>query len=321
MMQKQLLRPLGLTTAVLVFFSCTFAGAQSTAPARYISPLDCIGKGKQDGMNIIENGGLRFKVSQKGHDEYNKLTISKTTKVSGVTVGSFCFSSLPTRDELDNGHFSKKLHFDIYDYANLNGNKKKELIRGGDRVFATFLVKFPTQAPNPEPGSKLDNGDRRFKRNLFFQFWPGGVSTHLNSYPHDSTKGKQGRFGYVTVQTGPYGANQPVLSREFEVEKDRWYRMYFEYNPDVQDGKIAAWIAPHKPDLQTKDMTELIDLRGNTLYEETPNRLILPTFGIYHTGACATKVTTCVTEVLLSRDPIAKHSMLQGSEHRPKKDR
>ena len=97
--------------------------------------------------------------------------------------------------------------------------------------------------------------------------------------------------------------------------------MYFEYNPDVEDGKIAAWIAPHKPDLRTKDMTELLDLRGNTLYEETPNRLILPTFGNYHSGNCATKVGTCFTEVLLSRDPIAKHSMLQGSGHRPKKDR
>ena len=82
MIRKPRHRPLGPIIAALAFLSCTFACAQSTAPARYISPLDCIEKGKQDGMNIIENGGLRFKVSQKGHDEYNKLTISKITKVS-----------------------------------------------------------------------------------------------------------------------------------------------------------------------------------------------------------------------------------------------
>jgi len=272
-------------------------------------------------MNIVENGGLRFKVSQKGHNEYNKLAISKTTSVSGETVGSFCFSSFPTRDDLDNGQFSKKLHFDLYDYADLNGNKKKELMRGGDKIFATFLVKFPTQAPNPEAGTKFDNGDVRYKRNLFFQFWPGGVATHLRSHPRDSPEGKAGKFGYVTVQTGPYGVNQPTVSKGFEVEKDRWYRMYFEYHPSVTDGKIAAWIGPHQQGLRTKDMTKLVDLRGNTLYEDKPDRRILPTFGNYHFGDCATKLETCFTEVLLSREPIEEHWIRQGEQHRPGKVR
>ena len=95
----------------------TNAIAQTTAPARYISPLDCDYRGRIGALNIVESGDVKFKVSQKGHDEYNQFSISMQTKISGVNVGSFSFTSLPTREDLDNGAYSKKLHFDIYTTA------------------------------------------------------------------------------------------------------------------------------------------------------------------------------------------------------------
>ena len=214
--------------------------------------------------------------------------------------------------DLDNGAYSKKLHFDIYDYGNLNGNKDKELIRAGDNIYVTFLVKFVTPAPIPEPGSEFDNDNGKFRRNLFFQFWPGGVVTHLYSYPHDSPEAKANKFGYVTVLTDNYGENKYVLSERYEVEKDKWYRLYFQYNPDVHNGRILAEMAPHSTELATEDMVTLLDLQGNTLYEDKSGRRILPTFGNYHWGGSPNEVETHFTEILTSKKPLRYHSLRAG---------
>jgi hypothetical protein len=258
----------------------------------------------------VESGDVKFKVSQKGHDEYNRFSVSKETKISGVNVGCFIFTSLPTREDLDNGAYSKKLHFDIYDYANLNGKKDAELIKAGDNVYVTFLVKFATPAPTPEPGSEFDNDNVKYWRTLFFQFWPGGVATHLYSYRHDSPEAKANKFGYVTVLTADYGENKFVLSDRFEVEKDKWYRMYFQYNPDVRAGRILAKMAQHREGLATDEMTTMLDLQGATLYQEKSDRRILPTFGNYHWGGCPHKVESHFTEILVSKEPVEQHRLL-----------
>lgn len=280
----------------------TFLSAQTTAPSRYLSPLSCVDKGRVGSLNIVENGGKKFKVSQKGHDAYNEFSISKTTEVSDVKTGSFIFKSLPNRDGIDNGAYSKKLHFDIYDYGNLNGNKDRELIKAGDSIHVSFLVKFVTAAPAPTPGSKFDDGNIKYLRNLFFQFWPGGVATHLNSYPPGSAEAKANKFGYVTVMTADYGKNKVTISPKYNVKKDTWYRMYFHYNPDVKDGRIHAKMASHRKGLRTDDMSTIFDLNGNTLYETKSQRRILPTFGSYHWGGCPTPVETHFTEVYVSRE-------------------
>ncbi|WP_146525532.1 hypothetical protein [Novipirellula artificiosorum] len=290
----------------------THAVAQTTAPARYISPLNCNYKGRVGAINLVESGDTKFKVSQKGHDEYNRFSISKETKISGINVGSFIFKSLPTREDLDNGAYSKKLHFDIYDYGNLNGKKDAELIRVGDTIYVTFLVKFATPAPTPEPGSEFDKEDARYWRTLFFQFWQGGVATHLYSYAHDTPEAKDGKFGYVTVLTADYGENKFVLSDRFEVERGQWYRMYFQYNPDVRDGKILAKMARHREDLATEDMTTMLELKGATFYQDRPKSRVLPTFGNYHWGGCPHKVESHFTEILISKEPLQQHSLLGG---------
>lgn len=296
----------------LVFTS--FLSAQSTAPNRYLSPLDCIDRGRVGSLNVVENGGLKFKVSQKGHDAYNAFSISKTTEVSGVKTGSFIFKSLPNQGEVGNGAYSKKLHFDIYDYGNLNGNKDKELIKAGDTIHVSFLVKFVTDAPAPTPGSKFDNGSIRYLRNLFFQFWPGGVATHFSNYPRESEEAKAGKFGYVTVMTAEYGENKVTISPGYEVKKDTWYRMYFHYNPDVSDGRISARIARHRNGLLTEEMTTIFDLKGNTIYEDRSHRRILPTFGSYHWGECPSPVETHFTEVYASREHLKAHPLRQGRQ-------
>ena len=305
-----------LVLVISIFALTANAIAQTTAPTRYISPLDCVYKGRVETKNIVECGDMKFKVSQKGHDEYNRFSISKQTNISGVNVGSFIFKSLPTREGLGNDAYSKKLHFDIYDYGNLNGNKDKELMRAGDNIYVTFLVKFVTTAPVPEPGSAFDNDNGKYRRNLFFQFWPGGVATHLYSYPHDIPEAKAKKFGYVTVLTADYGKNKVTLSKKFEVEKDKWYRMYFQYNPDVEDGRIFAKMAPHHQGLLTDQMTNLLDLKGNTLYETKSARRILPTFGNYHWGGSPNSVETHFTEIHVSKKPLRSHTLLQGRKRR-----
>jgi len=301
--------PLKTNMLLLVYasFLTATANAQTTGPARYLSPLDCVYQGRIGTKNIVECGDLKFQVSQRGHDEYNRFRISNQTEISGVNVGSFIYTSPPTRDGLDNGTYSKKLHFDIYDYGNLNGNKDKELIRAGDNLYVTFLVKFATTAPIPERGSQFDNDNGKFRRNLFFQFWPGGVVTHFNSYPHDSPEAEAHKFGYVTVLTANYGKNEVTLSEEFEVEKDRWYRMYFQYHPDVHHGRILAKMAQHTKGLATNNMPTLLDLQGNTLYEDKSGRRILPTFGNYHWGGCPNRIETHFTEFLVSKEPLQTH--------------
>ena len=291
-----------------------FLPAQTTAPSRYISPLDCVDKGKVDSRNLVENDGLNFKVSQKGHDAYNQFTISKTAEVSGVKTGSFIFKSLPNQEGTDNGAYSKKLHFDIYDYGNLNGNKDKELIKAGDSIHVSFLVKFVTEAPAPTPGSKFDNGNIKYLRNLFFQFWPGGVATHFCNYSPDSAEAKANKFGYITVMTAEYGENKVTISPGYEVRKDSWYRIYFHYKPDVSEGRIHAKIAPHRESLRTEDMTTIFDLKGNTIYETKSQRRILPTFGSYHWGGCPNPVETHFTEVNVSREEIKTHTLLRGRQ-------
>ncbi len=286
--------------------------AQTSGPDRYISPLDCVYKGRVGKKNIVECGATKFQVSQRGHDEYNRFSISKKTEISGVKVGSFIFRSFSTREGLDNGTYSKKMHFDVYDYGNLNGNKDKELIRAGDNIYFTFLVKFATTAPIPERGSRFDNDNGKFRRNLFFQFWPGGVVTHFNSYPHGSPEAKANKFGYVTVLTGDYGKNKVTLSKKFEVGKDKWYRMYFQYKPDVHNGRIFVKMARHKKGLMTEKMTTLLDLQGNTLYETKSNRRILPTFGNYHWGGCPNRVETHFTEIRASKKPLQSHFLLSS---------
>ena len=293
----------------------TNAFAQTTAPTRYISPLNCDYRGRVGALNIVESGDVKFKVSQKGHDRYNQFSISKQTKLSGINVGSFSFTSLPTRDDLDNGAYSKKLHFDIYDYGNLNGKKNAELIKVGDNIYVTFLVKFATPAPTPEPGSAFDNDNVKYRRNLFFQFWPGGVATHLNSYGHDSAAAKANEFGYVTILTADYGENKFVLSDRFEVEKNTWYRMYFQYNPDERDGRILAKMAKHRRGLTTSEMTTMLDLQGATFYQGKSDRRILPTFGNYHWGGCPHQVESHFTEILVSKEPVEQHLLL-GAEGR-----
>ena len=297
---------------LIAFLLSTFLSAQTTAPSRYISPLDCVDKGRVGSLNIVENGGLKFKVSQKGNDAYNEFRISKTTKVLGVKAGAFIFKSLPNRDGVNNNAYSKKLHFDIYDYGNLNGNKDKELIKAGDTIHVSFLVKFVTAAPSPIPGSRFDDGNIKYLRNLFFQFWPGGVATHLSNYPLDSVEAKAGKFGYVTVMTGDYGTNKVTVSPRYDVKKDTWYRMCFHYKPDVKDGKVHAKIAMYRGDLRTGEMTTIFDLKGNTLYETKSQRRILPTFGSYHWGGCPTPVETHFTEVNVSREEIEVHPLRQG---------
>ena len=300
-----------------VLIICTFvlaasASAGTTAPARYISPLDCAYQGRVGTKNIVACGDMKFQVSQKGHDEYNWFSISKQTKISDVTVGSFIFKSSPTREDLGNAAYSKKLHFDVYDYGNLNGNKDRELMRAGDNIYVTFLVRFATTAPVPERGSAFDNENGKFRRNLFFQFWPGGVVTHLYSYPHGSLEAKERKFGYVTVLTADYGRNKVTLSKKFDVERDQWYRMYFQYMPDVNNGRIFVKMARHCQGLLTDDMTTLLDLQGNTLYETKSGRRILPTFGNYHWGGSPNSVETHFTEVLASKEHLQTHNLLQG---------
>lgn len=309
-MKTTLARFVGLPVLALV--ANVQSSAQSSSPARYLSPLDCVDKGRVGPKNIVECGDLKFQVSQRGHDEYNTFSISKQVEISGVNVGSFLFQTFPTREGLDNGTYSKKLHFDIYDYGNLNGNKDPELIRQGDNIYVTFLVKFVTPAPTPEPGSQFDNGNGKFRRNVFFQFWPGGVVTHLYSNPPGSPEARSNRIGYVTVLTDDYGQNTYVESEKFEVLKDVWYRMYFQYNPDVTDGRIFVKMAPHRQGMKTSDMTTILDLRGNTLYETKANRRILPTFGNYHWGGSPNPVETHFTEMHVSKHPLESHTLLQA---------
>lgn len=299
------------------FVLITIAGAQTTAPARYISPLDCVYKGRVGKKNIVESGKLKFQVSQKGHDEYNLFSISRETEISGINVGSFIFKTRPTREDLGNGAYSKKLHFDIYDYGNLNGNRDRELMRPGDSIYVTFLVKFATTAPVPARGSQFDNDNPKYRRNLFFQFWPGGVVTHLYSYPPDSPEARANKFGYVTVLTADFGRNKVTLSRKFDVQKDRWYRMYFQYQPDVSNGRIFVKMAPHSQGLLTDKMTTLLDLQGNTLYETKSNRRILPTFGNYHWGGSPDNVETHFSEMLVSKAPLQSHTLLEGRASLP----
>ncbi|MEM7317225.1 MAG: hypothetical protein AAF497_29205 [Planctomycetota bacterium] len=280
--------------------------AQDTAPARFLSPLACVSKGKVEGRNIVVCDGLKFQVSQKGHDAYNQFGISHDTKVSGIKVGSINFRSLPTYEELDNGAYSKKLHLDLYDYHDLNGNKNRELIKAGDNIYVTFLVRFMTRAPAPIPGSKFDNDDPRYRRSLFFQFWPGGVATHFNSSAASESETEPEKFGYVTVLTADYGTNKSTLSKKFDVERGKWYRIYFQYNPDVTDGRILARVALHQQDQITDEMQTLIDTRGNTLYADKSHRRILPTFGHYHWGGSPNIVETHFTEVRISKSPIAR---------------
>ena len=298
-----------LTTLICSLLLTTGVAAQTSSPQRYISPLNCVNQGRVGKINVVEMGETKFKVSQKGHDDYNHFRISKTTKISEVQVGSFIFESLPTRDGGDNGAYSKKLHFDIYDYGNLNGKKATELIRIGDTIYSTFLVKFATPAPMPLAGSKFDKQDSKYHRNLFFQFWPGGVATHLYNYPRDTPEANAGKFGYVTVLTADYGENRFVLSDRFEVEQNTWYRMYFQYHPDLSDGRILVKMARHRKELATKDMRTILDLSGATFYQDRPKARMLPTFGNYHWGACPKKVETHFTEILVSRKPIEHHSL------------
>ena len=161
----------------------------------------------------------------------------------------------------------------------------------------------------PAKGSRFDKPDPKYQRNLFFQFWPGGVATHLNNYPRDSPEAKAGKFGYVTVLTADYGENRFVLSDRFEVQQNTWYRMYFQYHPHLSDGKIQAKMAPHRNELATKDMTTILNLTGATFYQDRPKARVLPTFGNYHWGACPEKVETHFTEILVSRKPIEHHSL------------
>ena len=179
----------------------TNAIAQTTAPARYISPLDCDYRGRIGALNIVESGDVKFKVSQKGHDEYNQFSISKRTKISGVNV-------------------------------------------------------------------------------------------------------------YVTFLTADYSENKFVLSDRFEVEKNKWYRMYFQYNPVVRAGRILAKLAQHREGLATHEMTTMLDLQGATLYQEKSDRRILPTFGNYHWGGCPHKVESHFTEILVSKEPVEQHLLL-----------
>ena len=82
----------------LVMFICTFAlgatvSTQASAPGRYIRATDCVYKGRVGAKNIVECGETKFQVSQRGHDEYNRFSISRQTEISGVNVGSFVFKS------------------------------------------------------------------------------------------------------------------------------------------------------------------------------------------------------------------------------------
>ncbi|TWU28018.1 hypothetical protein [Novipirellula artificiosorum] len=299
---------------VCAFVLTASSAAQTTAPARYLSPLECDYLGRVGPKNIVQLGETKFQVSQRGLDEYNQFSISKETQIAGVNVGSFIFKSMPTREGLDNGTYSKKLHFDIYDYGNLNGNKEKELIQAGDNIYVTFLVRFVTSAPVPTPGSQFDNDNGKFRRNLFFQFWPGGVVTHLYSHAPDSPEGKANKFGYVSVLTDNFGVNKYVVSDRFEVEQNKWYRMYFQYRPAVQNGRILAKMAEHRKGLQTEEMTTILDLRDNTLYEHKSARRILPTFGNYHWGGCPHRVETHFTEIRVTKEPVQHHFLSAGQD-------
>lgn len=312
--QIKIITILALTYIILPSVEANSQAEQlsTTAPARCISPLDCEFKGRVGTRNVVECGKLQFKVSQKGHDAYNLFSISQQTEISGVKVGSFIFKTLPTRADQGNDAYSKKMHFDIYDYGNLNGNKDKELMRAGDNIYATFLVKFATTAPVPERGSQFDNDNPKYRRNVFFQFWPGGVVTHLYSYPHGSKEAEAGKCGYVTVLTADYGTNKVTESKRFVVAKDTWYRMYFQYKPDVKNGRILAKMAPHRQSLRTAEMMTLLDLKGNTLYETKANRRILPTFGNYHWGGSPNSVETHFTEIHISKEPLKSHRLRQG---------
>lgn len=294
-------------TAVLITNS--LAVAQESSPARTISPLDCVLKGKVKKKNIVQCGESKFQISQKGLDAYNQFGISHDTTIFGAQVGSFIFRSIPTQEGIDNGQYSKKMHFDIYDYGNLNGNKERELIKAGDTVYVTFLVKFPTVAPTPTTGSRFDNDDPKYRRSLFFQFWPGGVATHFNSYRANSPEAIAGKFGYVTVMTADYGTDNLTISEKYEVERDQWYRMYFQYSPDVKDGKIFASMAPCKKTQLAKDMTQLIQVNGNTLYATKSNRRMLPTFGHYHWGGCPNLTETQFTEIEVSKTPMTEFKL------------
>ena len=116
----------------------------------------------------------------------------------------------------------------------------------------------------------------------------------------------------MTVLTGGYGQNEPTLSEKFEVSQDVWYRMYFQYNPDVSDGRILAKIAPHHQGLETDAMTTIIDLQGNTLYETKSKRRILPTIGSYHWGGNPTIVETHFTEIQISKEQLHSHTLVEN---------
>ena len=110
--------------------------------------------------------------------------------------------------------------------------------------------------------------------------------------------------------TADYGENKVTLSKKYAVVKDKWYRMYFQYNPDVRAGRILAKMAQHREGLSTDEMTTMLDLQGATLYQEKSGRRVLPTFGNYHWGGCPHKVESHFTEILVSKEPVEQHILL-----------